>query len=480
MANIRIGHAFKGEAGSYNQNPGDSLQTTGPGEDDLKGEVRIDTWYKKAWEVVFRPKTSTLAENSARACEAACNNSCIGYDKTNRGTLNSELNKIKTGDTYTYEDIKRLSTKCECDCSSLMNVCAIAGGANLKYGGGNATGSLVSKSNIYVNSGDYEDIRDEDYLTSDKYLKRGDIVVRSGHTFMVLGDGPCSCDTLKIGLTINNVKINTQEDTEDFMLAANAVANITMTKISDKQEVTLTKEDIDLYNWRYKLTSNIASTDSISNAITFSKKEIEKNNKTIKLSGLKPNITYKMQIYAILKAADPSDAAATTSSPKVMFTTPINYPTPVRKLKADLNKNGVNNNISMSFEIPLSWKASSNEQKRGCRLYLIVNGRIVAYNDNLFSTIAAENMTITKNFTLEQAFPNFNFKTKNKLQLGIVPWVKLLNSNNTDIAFDLDCLVSSKPFYTYSVENYSLVDKIYTKQEKNYIRAIVHDINRGN
>ena len=42
----------------------------------------------------------------------------------------------------------------------------------------------------FVKSGDYEKLTDAKYLTSDKYLKRGDILVKEGsHTLMVLENG---------------------------------------------------------------------------------------------------------------------------------------------------------------------------------------------------------------------------------------------------------------------------------------------------
>lgn len=168
---VRIGHASIDENG----------KTTGGSCGDQTGkEVVIRNWYNKPWNVVLRPKSATLAELSARACEAACANPNVGYDQGGRNTLYA---KAKAANF----DLSAVGV-CECDCSSLMHVCAIAGGANLTYGSNGYTTRTMVKA--FVASGDYEKLTDSKYLDSDKYLKRGDILVKEGgHTVMVLDNG---------------------------------------------------------------------------------------------------------------------------------------------------------------------------------------------------------------------------------------------------------------------------------------------------
>lgn len=153
----------------------------GAAGDQTGGEVHIRTWYSSPWDTVLRPKTAELAEKSAAACEAACANSKIGYDQGSRNTL------------YLYAklvdfDLAKITDKCECDCSSLMHVCAIAGGANLPYGyNGFWTGNMVDG---IMASGQYEKLTEPKYLTSDAFLKRGDILVNTtSHTAMALENG---------------------------------------------------------------------------------------------------------------------------------------------------------------------------------------------------------------------------------------------------------------------------------------------------
>ena len=169
---IKIGHASKDERNKFN---------SGNSGDQTNVEVYTRTWYSAGWNVVLRPKSPTLAERSAIACEKACANNNIGYDQYERNGLYKCAKEVGF-------DLSKITTKCECDCSSLMHVCAIAGGANLTYGSnGYVTANMV---NAYVKSGDYEKLTESKYLTSDKYLRRGDILVKeSGHTAMVLENG---------------------------------------------------------------------------------------------------------------------------------------------------------------------------------------------------------------------------------------------------------------------------------------------------
>lgn len=172
---IKIGHASLDENRKVHG---------GKAGDQTGGEVYTRTWYNANWDVILRPKNADLAEKSARACEAACANNKIGYDQYSRNTL---YRYAKLADF----DIAKITDECECDCSSLMHVCAIAGGANLTYGvNGLVTWNMV---NAFVDSGDYEKLTDSKYLISGNYLKRGDILVRqSGHTAMALENGELS------------------------------------------------------------------------------------------------------------------------------------------------------------------------------------------------------------------------------------------------------------------------------------------------
>lgn len=168
---IKIGHASIDENGKAHG---------GTAGDSTGKEVCTRNWYNGGWHTVLRPKSATVAEKSAKACEAGCANKKIGYDQYQRNNLHKQAKAVGF-------DLAKIATACECDCSSFMQVCAIAGGANLPYGSNGLTTRNMMAG--FMESGDYEKLTDSKYLTSDKYLKRGDILVKNGHTVMVLENG---------------------------------------------------------------------------------------------------------------------------------------------------------------------------------------------------------------------------------------------------------------------------------------------------
>lgn len=170
---VKIGHASQNELG----------KVSGGAKGDNNGkEVCIRTWYSRGWNVMLRPKNASLAEKSARACEDGCRNDNIGYSQTNRNTLHTEAKRVGY-------DLAKITTPCETDCSAFMTICAIAGGAkNLEYTSNAPTTSTMRKA--FSKSGLYEVHTESGFLTSDKYLRRGDILVAEGrHTVMVLDNG---------------------------------------------------------------------------------------------------------------------------------------------------------------------------------------------------------------------------------------------------------------------------------------------------
>lgn len=169
---VKIGHA------SIDENK--KIKGGSAGDQNTK-EVCTRTYYNGGWTRVLRPKTSDLAEKSAKACEKGCSNPNVGYDQNQRNTLHSQAKKVNY-------DLSKISVKCETDCSAFMTVCAIAGGADIAYGSNAPTTSTMSSK--FVASGSYSMLTDSKYLNGDGYLKRGDILVKPGsHTVMVLSDG---------------------------------------------------------------------------------------------------------------------------------------------------------------------------------------------------------------------------------------------------------------------------------------------------
>ena len=170
---VKIGHA--------------SIDERGKGRDGRAGdqsgrEVCTRDWYAKGWTVCLRPKNKDVAEKSARACEKGCANKNIGYDMNQRNTMHTQAKKVGY-------DLSKIDEPCETDCSAFMTACAIAAGVkSLEYTGNAPTTSTMRRA--FAESGAYDALTDSKYLTSDRYLKRGDILAAEGHhTAMVLSDG---------------------------------------------------------------------------------------------------------------------------------------------------------------------------------------------------------------------------------------------------------------------------------------------------
>jgi hypothetical protein len=183
---VKIGHAHSDENGRA------SCGTAG---DQSSREVVIQDWYLRSsgWTIVFRPKDNKVAEKIAKAMEQACANDNIGYDQSQRTTLYTKAKELKW-------DLSKIKDKCECDCSSLVAVCA------------NAAGITINK-NMYTGSqkvlleatGKFSILTDKKYLTKPEHLKRGDIILGPGHTAIVLSDGTSISDNIK-KTTIDSAK----------------------------------------------------------------------------------------------------------------------------------------------------------------------------------------------------------------------------------------------------------------------------------
>lgn len=167
---VRIGHASISENGTVNGAKGDQ---TGR-------EVCIRTFYSRPWDYVAIHPDATVREKHAKAIEAACANDNIGYSQSNRNTLNI----LAKAAGY---DLSKVG-KCNCDCSSLQNVAAVASGASGATYGSN--GWTTSTMKAALQKLGYKIITDAAYLASSAYCVRGAIYVKaSSHTVCALDNG---------------------------------------------------------------------------------------------------------------------------------------------------------------------------------------------------------------------------------------------------------------------------------------------------
>lgn len=173
---IRIGQASCGESGITEQKPGDQ---TGR-------ELNFAEWYHGTWLAVLRCCDERQAERAARACEAAIRNKNIGYCQSHRNTLFDAAKRAGW-------DMAAISERVETDCSALMFCCMAAAGIREMEEIYNAhRNSCTTYCMMYdwPKTGKFERLTDIEYVRSQAFLRRGDVLVSSGHAVMVLEDGP--------------------------------------------------------------------------------------------------------------------------------------------------------------------------------------------------------------------------------------------------------------------------------------------------
>lgn len=167
---VRIGHASISENGTINGTKGD-----GTGK-----EVCVREWYSISADFMAIHPEAAVREKHAAAVEAACANDNIGYGQGDRNTLNTLAKAVGY-------DLSKVG-KCNCDCSSLQNVCAVAScAAGVSYGGNGWTTSTMKAA---LQKAGYKIITAREYLDNAAYCVRGAIYVKAArHTVCGLDNG---------------------------------------------------------------------------------------------------------------------------------------------------------------------------------------------------------------------------------------------------------------------------------------------------
>ena len=227
---VKIGHA------SIDEN--NTAKGGNAGDQTLK-EVCTRSWYNKPWTSVIRPKDSTVAEKIAKAMEQACANDKIGYDQNQRTALFTQAKAVNW-------DLSKITTACECDCSSLVAVCV------------NAAGITVSKD-IYTgnektalaNTGAFTVLTDSKYIGKSDYLKRGDILLGAGHTAIVLsngaigGSGTSNTTTNATTNTSTSVKtVSATEAARNFLKPLAGTYKVTASSLNVRNGAGVTKKKL--------------------------------------------------------------------------------------------------------------------------------------------------------------------------------------------------------------------------------------------
>lgn len=157
----------------------------GAAGDQTGSEWQIRSWYNRPWNVVLRYPDRKVGDLIADLAIQAANNNDIGYDQGQRLTFWYALQNVG----YLPKNIK---TKCETDCSAgvlsiVKAVGYLLGIQALKDVDPNGwTGSMVSQ----LRAAGFKTLFDPKYLTSDKYLIPGDILLNEQyHTAINVSTG---------------------------------------------------------------------------------------------------------------------------------------------------------------------------------------------------------------------------------------------------------------------------------------------------
>lgn len=159
--------------------------TGGTAGDQTGGEWQIRTWYDRPWTHVLRYPVRSVADLIAELAEEAANNDKIGYDQNQRTTFWKQLQASG------YRP-KNITVACEADCSAGVAAIIKAAGYLLdidelkRVSIDMYTGSEI----VELTDAGFQVLTDSVFLTSDKWLMRGDVLLCKGHhTCINLTDG---------------------------------------------------------------------------------------------------------------------------------------------------------------------------------------------------------------------------------------------------------------------------------------------------
>lgn len=158
----------------------------GQAGDQTGKEWIIRNWYNRPWDCVLRYPVESVRRDIGLLAGHGANNDKIGYDQSQRGTFWQQL---KTTPTY---DPEAITVPCEADCSSgVAAIVKAAGHRNNVEALKNVSPDLwTGNMRQALKAAGFEVLTDSKYLTSDKYLLAGDILLNEkSHTAVQITDG---------------------------------------------------------------------------------------------------------------------------------------------------------------------------------------------------------------------------------------------------------------------------------------------------
>ena len=157
----------------------------GKAGDQTGKEWRIRSWYDRPWKCILRYKGEAVADLIADLAILSAENDKIGYDQWERDTYWKYLVKAD----YHPENIKAV---CESDCSAGVMAIVKATGYRLGIKALKDVNEKLTCRGMRkaLEKAGFEVLDAKKYLTSEKYLQRGDILLNdTAHTAIEVGDG---------------------------------------------------------------------------------------------------------------------------------------------------------------------------------------------------------------------------------------------------------------------------------------------------
>lgn len=149
----------------------------GSAGDQTGTEYRVIKWYNRPWNYVLRAKSRTVGNKLAQIARQAAENNNIGYDQYQRLTYFDALSKADWNPS-------KITTKCETDCTASTAANVIATGYQLGIKSLEEVSPKLYSGNIrkgLMATGEFDTLTASKYLTSDKYLLPGDILLYENH-----------------------------------------------------------------------------------------------------------------------------------------------------------------------------------------------------------------------------------------------------------------------------------------------------------
>ena len=148
----------------------------GKAGDQTGTEYAVIGWYNRPWNVMLRYPDEAVGIDLAAVAVAAAQNNLVGYDQGQRGTYVAHLKASAWNPS-------RITIACEADCSSstAANVKAVGHRKGIAALQNVNAGCTTRNLRAALKAAGFKEYTDSKYLTSDKYLKKGDILLYEGH-----------------------------------------------------------------------------------------------------------------------------------------------------------------------------------------------------------------------------------------------------------------------------------------------------------